>query len=249
MTHPTDDELILHFYGEHPPADRTRIDAHLLACSACQTAWDDIGRTLTVARDVDVPEPPAHFERVMWARVSAALPPKTSRWTWRALVPVASLSAIAIALAVGGQLAPAPSTPTDQADAAAPSDSMASADVEALEARERALFTALDSHLAQTELLLVELLNGPDRSADNFDFARTTAEDLVASGRLYRATARETGHRSVAAILEDLEPVLVEVARRPALVDSEMVRSLRERIDDDGLLFKVRAVTADARDR
>jgi hypothetical protein len=71
----------------------------------------------------------------------------------------------------------------------------------------------------------------------------------VASGRLYRATAEQTGNRALAAVLEDLEPVLVEVARGPEQVDTQTARALRERIDDDGLLFKVRAVTTDARDR
>jgi hypothetical protein len=94
-------------------------------------------------------------------------------------------------------------------------------------------------------MLLVELMNGPDRATADFEFARTTADDLVASGRLYRATAVSTGHRRLAAVLEDLEPVLVEVARSPEQVDSATVRSLRARIDDDGLLFKVRAATTD----
>ena len=239
MNHSTDDELILHFYGEHTPADRARIDAHLGSCAECQSLWDDIGRTLTAVGDADVPEPPAHFERVMWARVSAALPPRTSPWSWRALVPLTSFGALAIALALGGRTT-APEAPAVETAQATPSP-----DAEAFEARERALFTALDGHLAQTEMLLIELMNGPDPATSDFGFARTTAEDLVASGRLYRATAVSTGHRRVAAVLEDLEPVLVEVARSPEQVDSATVRSLRERIDDDGLLFKVRAVTTD----
>ena len=245
MTHPTDDELVLHFYGEHAPADRARIDAHLGGCATCQSLWDEIGRTLTVVGDADVPEPPAGFERVMWARVSAALPPRTSPWSWRALVPLTSFGALAIVLALSGRTsAPAPETPAMETAEATPAP-----DAEALEARERALFTALDGHLAQTEMLLIELMNGPDRAMSDFEFARATAEDLVASGRLYRATAESTGHRRVVAVLEDLEPVLVEVARGPEQVDSATVRSLRERIDDEGLLFKVRAVTPEPWDR
>jgi len=246
MTHPSDDELTLHFYGEHSPADRARIDAHLGECGLCQSTWDEIGRTLTMARGADVPEPPADFERVMWARVSAGLPSRAPRWTWRALAPLASLGVVVLTLAVGSRVSEAPSV---EPDAETAETAPAPVDAEALESRERALFTALDGHLAQTELLLVELLNGPDRVGGDFDFARSTAQDLVASGRLYRATAQQTGHRRVAAMLEDLEPVLVEVARSPEQVDSATVQSLRERIDDDGLLFKVRAVTSDVRDR
>jgi hypothetical protein len=194
--------------------------------------------------DADVPEPPAEFERVMWARVSAALPPRTSPWSWRALVPLTSFGALALALAVGGRT-PSPATETQVPAVQAAGEPTATPDAEALEARERALFTALDGHLAQTEMLLIELMNGPDRATTDFEFARTTADDLVASGRLYRATAQVTGHRRVAAVLEDLEPLLVEVARSPEQVDSATVRSIRERISDDGLLFKVRAVTTD----
>jgi len=240
MNHPSDDDLILRFYGEHAPAERSRIDAHLAVCPTCQATWEEIGETLKLVDVATVPEPPDGFERVMWARVARALPPRRRAWTVRALVPAASLAAVVLAVVLG-------SRSWREVTAPAPAASERSTEAEMNETRERALFAALGGHLEQTELLLVELMNAPERGGD-FEFEQSAASDLVASGRLYRATAEQTGHRALAAMLEDLEPVLVEVARGPAQVDRATVRSLRERIDDEGLLFKVRAAP-DERDR
>ncbi len=242
QTHPGDDELVLHFYGELPADERARIDAHLGACAACQAAWAEIRDTLRAADAVDVPEPPDGFERIVWARVSAALPPRRPLVTWRALVPLSAVAALVVAVVAGPRL-----WPTDRAAGGRAAVAPSAADIR--DARERALFAALGGHFEQTELLLVELMNTPEPMDDGFEFARLAASDLVASGRLYRATAEETGHRVLAAMLEDLEPVLVEVARGPEHVDRETVRSLRARIDDEDLLFKVRAVSTDPRDR
>ena len=111
------------------------------------------------------------------------------------------------------------------------------------------LLTALDEHFAQTEMLLVELKNAVNLKSAQREFERATADDLVASGRLYRATAQQTGDIQFVQLLDDLEGVLVEVARSPEPRDSEDFDFLRARIDDDDLLFKVRAVTAEVRVR
>ena len=82
-----------------------------------------------------------------------------------------------------------------------------------------------------------------------FTALRPDPDELVASGRLYRQTARQTGDLQVANVLEDLEGVLVEVAAAPDAVDRRNVDFLRARIEDDALLFKVRAVASDIRGR
>ena len=80
-------------------------------------------------------------------------------------------------------------------------------------------------------------------------FERATADDLVASGRLYRATAEQAGHVQMAHMLDDLESVLVDLARSPDKLERQALESLRTRIDDDDLLFKVRAVASEIRGR
>ena len=87
--HPTEDELILHYYGEAPAEIRSATEDHLAACSSCQDAWRELNMLLGAVTAVPVPEPPEGFERVMWARISRELPHgqpagSTLGWLWSA---------------------------------------------------------------------------------------------------------------------------------------------------------------------
>jgi hypothetical protein len=114
--------------------------------------------------------------------------------------------------------------------------------------RERVLLTALDDHFQRSEMLLVELLNAPTSDAE-LTFQRATADDLLDSGRLYRVAAEQNGNLRLAAMLEDLESVLVEVARSPDAADPRALGPVRDRIESDDLLFKVRVVSQQIEDR
>lgn len=190
-----------------------------------------------------VPEPPEGFERVMWARVSQAIAHER-RWSWRQLVPAGILAgAVVLAMVISRTSTPHEAVRVDEA---AQTGDTAVAGVD-LRQDERVLFTALDEHFQQTEALLVEVRNAPDR--DSLAAERIAADDLVSAGRLYRQSAELGGHVQLARMLDDLEPVLVEVARSPVRIDREDRQWLRTRIDDDNLLFKVRAITTDLRER
>jgi hypothetical protein len=116
--------------------------------------------------------------------------------------------------------------------------------------RERVLLTALNGHFDNAQVVLTELLNAPD-SAKTVDvsFAREAAGDLVASGRLYRATAEQNGNARLAAMLDELETVLTEVAQSPDQMNSADLQTLRRRITSSNLLFKVQALANDVRER
>lgn len=242
--HPTEDDLIDALMGDTDADGRARLEAHVHSCDDCRRAWDDLAAALTMVSDT-VPEPPAGFERVMWARVSRAIaleaPPQPAGW--RQWVPAGVLAASVLAGAgVAGMMTTrvAPETTTASAsapDAATPEPAL----------NELVLFTALNDHLQRTAALLVELRNAPDRS--RLTVERVMADDLVTAGRLYRATAEYTGNFALVSMLDDLETVLVEVARSPAPIDPQSRQWLRTRIEEDGLLFKVRAVSNDLRER
>lgn len=240
--HPTDEDLILHFYGESRPADAARLKTHLDACERCRHAWTDLTETLRLVDVADAPEPDSGFERIMWARIEQALPAaEAPLWSFRRLVPVMGLAAIVVAL-LSVTLAERLATP------AMPEGTITSTS-SADDVRERVLLTALDTHFEQAEMLLVELMNAPESELHELGFERETADDLVASGRLYRATAADRGDENFVRMLEDLESVLVDVARGPESVDRTGMASLRSRIDDEDLLFKVRAVNHEVRGR
>jgi hypothetical protein len=256
-THLTDEELVQHFYGDGRLEDEPQVDAHLKACSTCEAAWSELSETLRLVDASEVPEPGPEFERVMWARVQQGLDrrPRVSLFgTWlskndtrgRFLLPAAGLAAaVVVAVLVAGRFSPK----GWQTTATAPPPAVTSVTAPDTRSRERVLLSALDSHFQQSEMLLVEVMNAPAAGYDNFGFERETADDLLGSSRLYRATAELNGNVQFAQLLEDLESVLVEIARSPEKIDRKEFGALRARIDSDNLLFKVRAVSKQIQDR
>ncbi len=259
MWHPTDEDLILHFYGEDTPAEEYRVDEHLAACSTCRHAWTELGDTLKLVDAATVPEPGAGFERTMWARVQNVLPdaqpaaPASQRWRWMPAFGMAAALVAAVALGYAlrssREAHTAASTPTTAAVSATDSAAVHASMTDMQKTRERVLLTALSDHFQQSEVLLTELMNSPDDGRADLSFERAAAVDLVASGRLYRVTAEQNGDLQLARMLDDLESVLVEVARSPEHVARKDFNSLRARIDDQSLLFKVRAVSNQIRER
>jgi hypothetical protein len=113
------------------------------------------------------------------------------------------------------------------------------------ETRERVLLMAMSDHLERSEILLVELAHAvPDEN--ELKMERALARSLVTENRLLRETARSAGDESRAALLDDLERVLVAVANGPASEDAADLDALKARIQSNDLLFKVRVMSANA---
>jgi len=239
--HPSDDELIQHGSGDLPAHAQDEVDTHLRLCAPCRAISDDVRESLALVHLADVPDPGADFEDRMWARISPLVPRQRRLWSARQLVPVIAWAAVVI-----GMLAVSAASLSYRDRSRFPVNT-------SLETRSgaprRVLLAALDDHFAETEMLLVELLNGPGTGHESLEFERATAGDLVASGRLYRETAEDTGQRQFAEIIDELEPVLVDVARSQDAVEQDELAGWRERIEDAGLLFKVRAATNEVRVR
>jgi hypothetical protein len=238
--HPSDDDLILHAYGDCRPDVAREIDGHLHQCAQCAAVWTELRQTLQLVDAADVAEPDAGFERIMWARVQQELFSRPPRWSARQWLPLAGLATAAlVAMAVV----------TTHVDRGSGSSAGVRAGVDA-RGPERVLLTALDGHLEQTELLLIELMNAPDDTDEiELAFERGAAENLLSSGRLYRVTAHHQGDLRLARVLEDIEPVLVDLARSADHVDRGSLQSLQGRIEDQALLFKVRTAVNEVRER
>ena len=103
------------------------------------------------------------------------------------------------------------------------------------EVRQRLLNAALADHLDRSQRVLMELTNsrGGDALLDT-----ATIEDVVAANRLYRLAAQRQGDRRTVAVLEDLERLLVEAANG----DPGEAATLKRRVDDTDLLFRVRSI-------
>jgi hypothetical protein len=242
--HLTEDELILHYYGETAPAQKQRAAAHLEACGPCRGEYVRLQQVLEVIDESAVAvEPPPSFERTVWARLEPNLHPARRGWmSWLMSPAPLGLAAAVVVLVVGAffagrALSPAPS-PTDAAAAAA---------VEQF--RERILLSDLGEHLDRSQMALVELVSVDEDATRDISGERSRAEQLVADSRLYRQTAESTGDVALSELLDEIERVLTEVAASPQSGSSRDLADVRRRIESRDLLFKVRIVSSEIRER
>ena len=226
--HPNEEQLVLFYYGEAPEAAE-----HLASCEHCRVSYQALQRVLNPVDSLPVPERDENYEARVWRGLEGQLQPQhpwyLAPWygVWPGWRPVAAMAAMAVLLLVAflagrGSLRPVPTV----ADAA--------------QLRERVLLVALGAHLERTRILLVELSHAQPNNG-HFDIAweQGTAENLLEANRLYRQTAASSGDYAAAALLEELEPVLLELAHSPSSVAESQLEELRQRIEERSLLFKV----------
>lgn len=240
--HLTDDELILHCYGEIDHADQVRVDAHLASCADCQGAKEKIARVMAMVDTAAPVQAPDGFERIAWARLEPQLPPSPSapRWTRSVFwVPQWALAGGVAALLVAAFWAGRVST----GDSASPAPVAAVADIEP----GRVLQATVGDHLDRTQMMLVELANADTDGADVLAGEQERAVDLVAANRLIRQSALQSGDAQIVDILEDLERVLLEIANAPATVTSNDLTDLQTRITREDLLFRLRVIASEMR--
>ena len=228
--HLTDEQLVLHYYGDSENA--RDVEMHLDACSACREEYAALQRVLNTVDGVPVPERGSEYGAQVWAKVSGELGLDAKRPWWKKLtgawspaVPrwvVAGGVTTLIALAfLAGRWTMRPTAPENQLTAAAGS--------------ERVLLDALGEHLDRSQMTLMSLANS---NAGETPLERSQAEDLLKENRLYRQSALRSGDERAAAVLDELERVLTEVANSPG----DELDSVKQRIVQQGLLFKIRVL-------
>jgi predicted nucleotidyltransferase component of viral defense system len=104
----------------------------------------------------------------------------------------------------------------------------------------------MSDHLDRSEVLLAQLLHASPEELNAAD-QRARARDLLDENRLLRQTATRSGDQAHAALLDDLERVLLDIANSPAQLSTADVAELRRRVENQSLLFKVRVSSTDAR--
>jgi hypothetical protein len=234
MKHRTEEELIAFREGE--TKERMEIAAHLKECAECR---EELGRIEAVFEALDampVPDPGEDYGERVWQRIAPRLGERPTRW-WETLIVPQRLAALGgvVALLILAFLAGRWTEPripaADQPDAA--------------KVRERVLVVAVGEHLGRTEMVLMELQNTPPQKgqkAINISEAQRRAGDLVEENRLYRQTALREGDQAMASTLDELERVLLDIANSPEEVTPVAFETIRKRIEQQGLLFKVRIV-------
>ena len=252
MTHHcTDDELTLYYYGEG--RRRHDVERHLESCAGCAATYREIAGTLAMIAAPEVPERGDQYGLEVWQRIRHKLPdPEPSAWAMVAglfrserLVWAAGAAALVLAAFVAGRVWPR--LPASGAPAAAAvTNTPAGATAVAGDSRQRILLASVADHLDQSARVLSDIMNAPrgDISAE-----QRWADDLLDASRLYRQDAVDAGEQSVAAILDDLERSLIEIVNSPSKISAADLDQIRRRIDAASLLFKVRVMSDELRQR
>jgi hypothetical protein len=236
MSHLDEERLVAACYGDGDPEDM----AHLRDCAECAAAAARLRALLDAVDAGPVPERGEDYGAAVWERLQAPLAFERRRqrraairrqvFTWGAVA-----ASLALAFLAGREF------PRRTAPAVAEGISP--------DARERILLMAVGDHLERSQVLLVEISNAGAGDALDVAAAQESAESLVTANRLYRASATRAGDAGVASVLEELERVLVEVAHQPPGTSGKELEHLRRRIEERGILFKVRVIESQVRER
>jgi len=218
--HLNDEQLTDAYYGDFEAAD------HLTACDACRARYDRLREILDSFNEYPVPgREPSHASAV-WTSLLDKLPPdRPRRWWFRWWLLPPALAAILAVAFFTGRLSESPRYPGISE-----------------KARERVLLMSLSEHLEQSQIVLSNVANAGPGSPD-LRYERDRAHELIGANRLLRQTATRLGDFTDAALLDELERVLLDFAN-----SSDLERT-QQQIDERGLLFKVRVGSAGSRER
>lgn len=255
MTTIRDADLILYHYRDGlSAAEFAAIAAALEASPDLRRRYARLQATLQAIDAQPAPEADAGFEQRVWQRWEQAVAsadddrrhpdaaradrrarPRTARsvlrWTGTALALVAALG---VGFLLGRQ--PPVVTTTPPTIAAVPGSEVPR-DVSA-----RVLDAYIAAHLRETEGVVLTAVNSD--SAALLAGNRELAVGLLESNRLYAQAATRAGNARLANFLQQLEPLLIELAN-PAPADPiQGVDGLRDYVDRTDLLFQLRATQA-----
>ena len=255
MKHLTEEELVDFHYGE--AQGRGEIEAHLESCEPCRAKYDSLKQVLAAVDAAAIPRRDESYGARVWQQLEPKLGPapaprqeRRPAFGWRAwlaprrLVPAFAIAALLVAAFLLGRTWPWRQPPTVAVNPAPISQPV----------RERILLVAVGDHLDRSQMLLLELVNAEpekDHGAGTVDISseQERAENLVSANRLYRQSAMRSGDKQVAGVLDELEPLLLQIAHSPSQISAAQLEEIQKRIEARGILFKVRVIGSEVRER
>ena len=247
MKHLSEEQIVLHYYGDADGEEEVR--RHLSECSACRKEFDRVQKLLQQIEPIEVPEPPEFFEEKTWLNLrdrlahrrggfrgwlfspqKSGVPDAPRFWAWWggkwALTGTVAILIVA-AFLVGRYSTRRKGVPSNN---------------EAAANRQRVVLVAVGDHLERSQILLVEIMNSDTQGAVDLSSEQRQARDLLDANHLYRVSAQQAGDPAIAGVLDDLGRVLTEIANAPAEITPADLQGIRQRIQSQGLLFKIRVV-------
>ena len=247
--HWTEDDLILYFYGEGKR--RAEVERHLQDCAACAASYRAIAGTLAMVRTPETPERGDQYGLEVWQRIRPELVERQAPWwvVWmqpQRLGVLAAAAVLLIAAFVAGRVwEHQPAQPTIARTN--PETPVTPTAAPAADARRRILLASVADHLDRSERVLTDIVN--TSAPGDITSQQSWADDLLTTSRLYRQDAVDVGEKSVASVLDELERSLLEIVHSPSRVSAADLDNMRRRIDAAALLFKVRVMSEELRQR
>jgi hypothetical protein len=247
MPHLTEDDLVLHYYGELTSREEVHTTMHLASCERCREEFTRLQRVLGVLDETSFAplDVPPSFERTVWARLEPSLRRERRSWsTWLLMSPAPmALAAAVVVLVAAAFFAGRALSPS------APADPLPAASATADQLRERLFLVDLSEHLDRSQMALVELAASEEEGQIDMADERARAEQLVADTRFYRQAAQQTGDTAITELLDEIERVLTEIAATPTTMSAQDLADMRRRVESRDLLFKVRVLSSEVRER
>ena len=247
MSHLNEEQLILHYYGEE--SETLTAEQHLEECGECRTTYASLVRVLNVVDSLPVPDRGENYGAQVWSRIEKRLPGRR-RFGW--LLMPGPMRWAAMGTAFAGLLVAAffagRSYPGLQRGVRSTPATLAGLASDP-QAPERILLVAVGDYLERSQMVLIELANTNAKGPLDISSEQERASDLVTETRLYRQTAAHTGDTRIADVLEELERVLVDITHAPSKISPEELGSLRQRLEAEGILFKIRVLGSNVRNQ
>jgi hypothetical protein len=241
MNHLSEEQLILHYYGEE--GETLTVERHLEDCGDCRAMYGSLQRVLNVVDSLPVPDRAADYGARVWQRIERRIPGRRPWWVlpapWRLAAAGAAFAGLLVVAFFAGRFYPHTrgGARTQLAGVADP------------DAGQRVLLVAVGDYLERSQMVLIELANASPHHPLDITDQQERAADLVSESRLYRQTAAHTGDTNVANVLDDLDRVLLEIAHAPSRLTPGQVEDFRRRLQADGILFKIRVLGSNVRNQ
>src|ERR1700690_1790388 len=110
MNHLSEEQLILHYYGEE--GDTLLAEQHLDECEGCRALYGSLQRVLNVVDSLPVPLRGAEYGAQVWNRLESRLPARRRFWMlpspWRWAVAGTAFAGLLVAAFLAGRFYPPP---------------------------------------------------------------------------------------------------------------------------------------------
>lgn len=247
-SHFTNDDFILAYYDEPTAKNSSRRD-HLESCAECRAELGRLALVLDQVQPAEAPEPAADYEARVWDRLSWRLraEKKRTRYGWTKYLAAAAMFALAFLAGLLWNRGHDTTATAPAGIASNPATGTVTPVASTQQQRDRILLVVVGDHFDESERVLVELTNLTADGNVDVSTERQRAEELLASNRLYRRTATDRGEDQVATLLDELEPVLMQIAHGPTEMTPAELHRIQKRVEAKGLVFKLRVLRADVR--